>query len=159
MDRIPARHRKTARNAMVASAGLGPLGAFITAADIASIAAIWGACLVQVASDEYRDLDKETAIDICKTALLGMGGYYAGCKAATKAFLLIPFAGIFIGMGISSVANVIFTYRFVLTLCTIFQNEGGKLDLDSLGENIKAMFRGNGLLADAKDIVDIWGDW
>jgi len=53
-------------------------------------------------------LNKEEAKKICTTALLGMGGYYAGCKTATKLFHLIPGAGMLLACGISSLANIVF---------------------------------------------------
>ena len=155
-QKIPYKHRATTQAALIASAGCGPLGAFFGAFDVAAIAGIWGTCLFAIAHDEGRNLNKNTAIDICKAALLGMGGYYAGCKLATKAFLLIPFAGIFTAMGASAVTNILFTYRFALTLCTIFAEQGRSLDFSNLADNIKAMFKGNGLVSDARDIVDIW---
>ena len=154
LSRIPEQHRKAARIAIAASAACGPVGAFNSVADIASIAGIWGTCLCSIASKEGWGLDKETAIDVCKSALLGMSAYYVGCKTATRFFLLIPGAGLFAAMGISALTNVVFTYRFVLTVSGVFA-ENGSLRLETLSENIKAMFKGNGALNDVKDITDI----
>ncbi len=158
VERIPYRHREATRIALIAAAGAGPVGAFFTAADVASIAGIWGACLYSVAENEGCSLDKDTAIGICKSALLGMSAYYVGCKTATKFFLLIPGAGIIAAMGVSSMTNIIFTYRFVLTLCTIFSENKNHLNLENLEDNIKSMFKGNGALKDIKDIIDIYID-
>ena len=152
---IPDKHREAAKVAMLASCGAGPLGALTSVGDIAAIAGIWGACLYTVADTEGCKLDKDTAVSICKSALLGIGGYYAGCKAATKLFWLIPGAGILIGMGVSSVANVLFTYRFLLTLCNVFTEKRDGIDIRRLGDNIKSTFYGNGVWSDGADIIDI----
>ena len=153
---IPKKHHETTRVALIAAAGLGPLGAFTTVADVAAIAGVWTGCLVSIAYDEGIKLDKDAALKICKSSLLGMGGYYAGCKTATKFFHLIPGAGTLTAMGVSALANILFTYRFVLTLCSIFRNKGKNFDADTLVENIVGMFHGNGILNDAKEIVRIY---
>ena len=156
MSRIPYKHYDISRRALLSSAAAGPIGAFSTVGDIASIAGIWGTYLYVLASRENVDMSKETAIQICKTALLGMGGYYAGCKAATRAFNLIPFAGTIVAMGISALTNILFTYRFALTAYGIFDSKKGtQLNLKTLGADIKNMFRGNGMFDDAKTIVGI----
>lgn len=86
-----------------------------------------------------------------------MGGYYVGCKTATKIFLMIPGAGIFMAMGISSVTNILFTYRFALTICSMFGKKVvNNLELGELAENIKSMYAGNGIASDVRDIVSIY---
>lgn len=153
---IPYRYRSTAKTALLASAALGPVGAFSAGGDILAIAAIWGTCLISIASQEGCNLDKDTAIGICKSAFLGVSGYYVGCNVATKLFYFIPGAGIFAAIGASSLANVMFTYRFVLTLCNIFEKSGkNRLNFDKLADEIQAMFKGNGLISDTKDIISI----
>lgn len=154
--RIPRKYRSATQKALIAAAGAGPIGAFVTAADIASIAGIWGALLYSVAKEECYVLDKDVAVNVCKSALLGMGGYYAGCKIATKIFLFIPGAGLFAAMGVSAFANVLFTYRFALTLTTMFQSKGDSLELQELVTNIKNMYTGNGLVDDVLQIADIY---
>ena len=156
LNKIPDMHRSATQKALLAAGAAGPIGAFTTATDVASIAAIWGACLYSVAKKEGYQLDKETATGICKTALLGMSGYYVGCKTATKIFHLIPGAGTIMAMGVSSLTNIIFTYRYVLTLCNIFSEKKTSLKLEHLADNIKSMFRGNGAFKDGKDIIDIY---
>ncbi len=156
LKKIPQKHRGATKTALRAIAALGPIGAFSSVADIAAIATVWGSCLYSVAAKENCHLDKDTAVGICKSALLGLSGYYVGCKTATKFFWLIPGAGIFMAMGLSTLTNIIFTYRFVLTLCNIFTEKKNKVNIDNLADNIKAMFKGNGPLNDVKDIVDIF---
>ena len=154
--RIPGIHRGSAHTALVAAAGLGPLGSLSTVADIASIAGIWGAYLYSVASKEGYHLNKDDAVKICKSALLGMGGYYIGCKTATKIFWMIPGAGWLAAMGISSLTNILFTYRFALTVCAMFKSSYSALEAGELAENIKHMFAGNGIADDVREIIDIY---
>lgn len=152
--RIPKFYWDDVKLALRESAACGCVGAFSTAADVVSIATIWGYLLYSFASYERCTIDKDTAVDICKSALLGMGGYYAGCQVATKAFMFIPGAGIPLAMGCSSVTNILFTYRFALTLCSIFCRKGESgLNLEELVGNIKNMFTGNGIVDDVSQIV------
>ncbi len=155
---IPYQHRNATRVALIASAGLGPMGALSAGGDILAVGGIWSACLVSIAAKEGCNMDKDTAIGICKSAALGVSGYYAGCKLATNLFLLIPGAGILAAMGASSVANIIFTYRFVLTLCRVFDkiSVNKSLTIDKIADEVKAMFNGNGFVSDVKDIVSIY---
>lgn len=154
--RISYKFRENAQIALIAAAGVGPLGSLSSVADIASIAGIWGTYLYSVASSEGYHMDSDSAVNICKAALLGMGGYYVGCKTATRMFWLIPGAGWLAAMGVSSIANILFTYRFALTVCTMFETKGKGLAVEELAENIKSMFGGNGILDDVKEIVDIY---
>lgn len=154
--RIPCNHRGKAQIALIAAASLGPIGSISSAADIASIAGIWGTYLYSVASKEGYSIDKDAAVKICKSALLGLGGYYVGCKTATKFFWLIPGAGWVAAMGISSLTNILFTYRFALTVCSMFNSSGEALEIGEISENIKQMFAGNGIADDIREIVDIY---
>lgn len=117
---IPYDLRLDVKLAIAETGFLGPIGAFSSGADVASVAGWWGYLLVQYSKYYGIHLDKETAKKICSTALLGMGGYYLGCKTATKLFHLIPGAGTITAMGISSLQNIIFTYRFAITTVFLF---------------------------------------
>ena len=154
--RIPSKYRGGAQIALIAAASVGPLGSLSSVADIASIAGIWGTYLYGVGLGEGYSLDKDGAVKICKAALLCMGGYYVGCKTATKIFWLIPGAGWLAAMGVSALANILFTYRFALTVCTVFDNRNVNLDAGELAENIKNMFTGNGIADDVREIIDIY---
>lgn len=152
---IPLQLRWDVKFAIAEAAALGPIGAFSSVADVASIAGFWGYLLVQYARYYGATLDKVLAERICSTALLGMGGYYLGCKTATKLFHLIPGAGSIMAMGISSMTNIIFTYRFAITLTRIFSK--GSVDYATLADSIKYMFAGTatGILS-VKDIVELY---
>lgn len=152
---IPLQLRWDVKFAIAEAAAMGPIGAFSSVADVASIASLWGYLLFQYARYYGAALDKVSAEKICSTALLGMGGYYLGCKTATKLFLLIPGAGFIMAMGISSMTNIIFTYRFAITLTRIFNK--GSVDYATLADSIKYMFAGTatGILS-VKDIVELY---
>lgn len=155
--RIPKYYWDATQTALIAAAGLGPIGALFTAADVAAIAGIWGTYLYFIAKEEGYGMDKDSAINICKSALLGMSGYYVGCKTATKFFLLIPGAGWLVAMGISALTNILFTYRFALTVCTMFETRGRQsLEVGELAENIKRMYAGNGIGDDVRQIIAIY---
>lgn len=152
---IPYELRDDTKLAIIETGLLGPLGAFSTVADVASIAVWWGFLLVEYTSHYGGQIGKEEAKKICSSALIGMGGYYTGCKMATKFFHFIPGAGTLMAMGISSLTNMIFTYRFSVALARIFK--AGNVDLDSLADSIKVVFAGtgNGIL-NIRDIVDLY---
>lgn len=155
LKQIPPQYRGAAKAAIIASGTAGPLGVLPGPADITAISGIWSTCLVAISCKAGVSLDKDTAVRLCKSALLGMGAYYIGCKTATRFFSYIPGAGIFAGMGVSALTNIIFTYRFVLTVSTIFEENGKNVNIEELVENIKTMFKGNGALHDIRDIVSI----
>ena len=156
MSTIPDKYRNVTKTALIAAAGCGPIGAFSSIADIATISGIWGAYLYNIARIECIVLDKDSAVQICKSALLGMAGYYAGCKTSAKLFNIIPGAGMLIGASIGALTNVLFTYHFALTVCKIFMEQGRALNIARLAENIRCIYRGNGITRDVKDIATIW---
>ena len=149
---IPSALRADVKLAVFEAGILGPIGAFSSIADVASIAGWWGFLLVQYSKYYGIQLDLEAAKKVCSTALLGMGGYYLGCKTATKLFHLIPGAGTLAAMGISSLQNVIFTYRFAVTLTRIFRE--GTVSFDTLSNSIIGMFAGTG--AGFLSVKNIW---
>lgn len=135
---IPYELKDDVKLAIAETGLLGPIGAFSTVADVASIAGWWGYLLVQYCRHYSYSLDEDTAVNICTSALLGMGGYYLGCKTASKLFHLIPGAGTVIAMGMSSLQNVIFTYRFAVALTQIFGQ--GRVNIDRLSDAVLCMF-------------------
>ena len=156
MSNLPSKYSGITKKALIAAAGCGPLGVFSGAADMAAIAGIWGTYLYSAARMEQVEMSKETAVEICKTVLLGAAGYYAGCAMANRVMIFIPGAGILMGMGVSSLANVLFTYRFALTVTLILSRHGASLKGMDLAGEIKSMFRGNGMVSDVKEIALLW---
>ena len=153
---IPRELREEVKLAISETGLLGSIGSFSSIADVAAIAGWWGYLLVKYAKYYVgKSIDKEAAKKICSTAILGMGGYYAGCKAATRLFHMIPGAGTLIACGVSGVTNMVFTYRFAVTLTKIFT--AGKVDFNTLAKSIPVIFAGtgNGVL-NLKDIVCLY---
>ena len=158
MNTIPAKYTGATKKALIAAAGCGPLGAFSGVADLAAITGVWGTFLYTIARRENVEMNKETAAQICKSVLLGAAGYYAGCKMASRLFSFIPGAGTLLGMGISALTNILFTYRFALTVCTVFSSDKGKTKTARLAKEILSAFRGNGTIRDVKEIVVLWAN-
>ena len=152
---IPCALRSDVKLAILETGLLGPIGAFSTVADVASIGGWWGYLLVKYSKYYGMEMDKEAAKKICSTAILGMGGYYLGCKTATRLFHMIPGAGTIAAMGMSALQNIIFTYRFAVTLSRIFAK--GNVNVDTLVDAIKCMFAGTGMgLMSVKDIAGLY---
>ena len=154
---IPKNMREDVKFAILEAGAFGPIGAFSTAADVGAIATVWGYLLFKYTKHYGYKLENDDAVKICTTALLGLGGYYAGCKMATKLFHIIPGAGTLLAMGISSLANVIFTYRFALALTRIFQSP--KIDIKNLAKTIITVFAGTiNAVQNVIDIIDLFLD-
>lgn len=156
MSTLPTNYNGITKKALIAAAGCGPLGMVSGAADMAAIAGIWGAYLYSAARMEHVEMSRETAVQVCKTVLLGAAGYYAGCKMANRVLFFIPAAGPLLGMGVSALANVLFTYRFALTVSLVLARHGASLKGRDLAGEIMSMFRGNGTMSDMKDIALLW---
>ena len=151
---IPEALKKDVKLTILETGAMGTIGVFSSAADVMSIAGSWGYLLMRYARYYRYTIDLEMAKKLCVTVLLGMGGYYFGCKTATRLFHIIPGAGTLAAMGISSLQNVIFTYRFAVTLTCVFS--AGCVKLDTLADSIKCMFASSnqGLLS-VKEIVGL----
>lgn len=156
MNTLPTKYRGITKKALAAAAGCGPLGVLSGAADMAAIAGIWGTYLYSAARMEQVEMSRETAVQICKTVLLGAAGYYAGCTMANRILVFIPCAGPLLGMGVSSLANVLFTYRFALTVSQVLSRGKANTKVMQLAGEIKSMFRGNGAVRDMKEIALLW---
>ena len=129
---------------------------FFTAADVGGLATTWGTCFYALATNRGLDIDKEVAIEIAKSTILGAGAYYVGCKTATKFFNLIPGAGTLVAMGVSSLTNIVFTYRFALSLSEALDLEKSqRKKWENISNRILSTFVGNGAKKDVVDICDI----
>lgn len=156
MNTLPDKYHNITKIAMTGAAACGPLGAFSSVADIATISGIWGTFLYAASQLDGIAMSKEAALQVCKTVLIGSGGYYSGCKFATRLFNLIPGAGTLVGMSISSLANILFTYRFALTVALVLSNYHATKGLSGIASEMKTMFRGNGMIHDVTDIVHLY---
>ena len=135
---IPKELRPITKKILTAVGMAGTIGAFSTAADVATIAGSWGTLMVTYAKYYGLSLDEESATKLATTTILGLRGYYAGCKLAAKMFHLIPGLGTIAAMGISSFQNMVFTYRFATILVRLFSKK--YVEWDSLALSIKNMF-------------------
>lgn len=131
LKEIPYEYRDYTALALIASAGFGPIGSISTAADVASIGGVWGTLTYKMVKESGVYMDKEAAKKLSVSVLTGVLGYYGGCKMATRLFHMIPGAGTLMAMGVSSLANILFTYRYALVLSTILE-EG--ISLDSIAD-------------------------
>ena len=67
-------------------------------------------------------------------------------------------AGTLLGMGISALTNILFTYRFALTICTVFSGNSAAAKTSQWAVEIVSAFRGNGTLRDVKEIAVLWAN-
>lgn len=156
MKKIMETDKKAVRFWLYESAAYGPAGAFFTAVDVGGLALVWGGLFYTLTSNRGLSIDKNLATEICKSTILGAGAYYVGCKTATKFFHLIPLAGTLAAMGISALTNIVFTYRFALSLSEALETDESKRnDWKNISNRILSSFVGNGAKSDVADICDI----
>lgn len=124
---IPSRYKDIVSTGVIASIAVGPLGAF-GAWDAGGIGAIWTTMFVSIANKAGHELDNDYVKKFIASAVTGGAAYYAGCKAATWLFHLIPGAGTLLAMGISSAMNGVFTLKFGSAVANSF--EKGDFDVD-----------------------------
>lgn len=125
VKRIPSQYRSIVKTALIAAAGVAPLGLF-GALDAAGIGAVWTTMLVAIKNKSGSTITADPK-RICIGVASGIARYYIGCKAATFAAFLIPgvgpFAAIAAAIGISAVCNIYFTYSFAATLIELFDKQ------------------------------------
>lgn len=161
MDRnsmIPEKYRSDVHKALIAVAAIGPIG-LLGDLDAVAVTAAWSGLLTAMFMDANAHLDKETAKKLTLAVLAAAGGYYAGCKLATKLFLLVPGAGLIIGAGASAIANVVFTYRFAWVIAKMLEEDriSSKNILGISGDVAKMMTMGGGItLSGVRDIVALY---
>lgn len=151
VNQIPGELRETVKKVLIRTGALGTLGPYSSAVDIASIALCWGELLVKFSQHYGYSMNLENAKRICTSVVMGISGYIVGSRVASKAFMAIPGAGLIIASGISSLENLVFTYRFATVLLTIFENNN--INFNTIAETVKTMFSGR--YSRMKNIVDI----
>lgn len=124
-DKIPSQYVPIVKKALIAAAGVSPLGLFGNI-DAVGVGAVWATMFLAIRKKAGSSLGADPK-RICVGAASGIARYYIGCKAATFAFFLIPgvgpFAAIAAGIGISGVCNIYFTYSFAGTLIELFEKQ------------------------------------
>ena len=122
MARIPYSYRSIVKTALVAAAGVSPLG-ILGALDTVGVGAVWTTMFIAIRNKAGSSLGADPK-RICVGVASGIARYYLGCKAATYAFFLVPGVGPFVAVaaaiGISAVCNIYFTYSFAATLIELF---------------------------------------
>lgn len=122
MKRIPYSYTSIVKKALVAAAGVSPLG-LLGSLDAVGVGAVWTTMFIAIRNKAGSSLGADPK-RICVGVASGIARYYLGCKAATYAFFLVPGVGPFIAvasaLGISAVCNIYFTYSFAATLVELF---------------------------------------
>jgi hypothetical protein len=122
-DRIPSQYVSIVKTALIAAAGVSPLGLF-GSLDTVGVGAVWATMFFAVRDKAGSTLGADPK-RICIGVASGIARYYIGCKAATFAFFLVPgvgaFAAIAAAIGISGICNIYFTYSFAATLIELFE--------------------------------------
>lgn len=122
IKRIPYSYTSIVKTALIAAAGVAPLGIF-GALDTVGVGAVWTTMFLAIRDKAGNKLGADPK-RICVGVASGIARYYIGCKAATFAFFLVPgvgaFAAVAAAIGISAVCNIYFTYSFAATLIELF---------------------------------------
>jgi uncharacterized protein (DUF697 family) len=117
------RHYETIKTGVVAAGVAGPVGAIPGPLDALAIGGIWTIMLVSIAKKSGHQLSEAYVAKFVSIVSAGAVGYYGGCKVAGWLLNLIPGAGTLAAMGVSAVLNIIFTYKFGVTVADIFDRD------------------------------------
>lgn len=121
--KIPYSYISIVKKALIAAAGVSPLGLLGTL-DTVGVGAVWATMFIAIRNKSNSTLGADPK-RICVGVASGIARYYLGCKAATYAFFLMPGVGPFVAIaaaiGISAVCNIYFTYTFAVTAIELFE--------------------------------------
>lgn len=121
-NRIHYQFRSIVKTALIAAAGVSPLG-LLGGIDAVGVGAVWTTMFFALRNKSGTKMGTDPK-RICVAVASGIARYYIGCKAATYAFFLVPGVGPFVAvasaLGISAVCNIYFTYSFAATLIELF---------------------------------------
>ena len=117
---IPPRFVESVRNALTAAAAIGPAGLF-GGLDAVAVGAVWTTLFISIKDKSNSKLGSDPK-RICGGIAAGVAQYYVGCKIASWLCFLIPGVGPVIGVGVSSIVNVYFTYRFATVMIDLMNN-------------------------------------
>lgn len=109
---IQLKYRGIIQKGIATAAIAGPLGAVPGAWDAGAITAIWSTMFIAISKKSGHDLNNKFVAKFISTVGGGFCAYYAGCKIATWMFHLIPGAGTLLACGVSSLMNIVYTYKF-----------------------------------------------
>mgnify|MGYP007069908944 CR=1 FL=1 len=121
--KIPYSYVSIVKTALIAAAGVSPLG-LLGGIDAVGVGAVWTTMFLAIRNKSGSTLGADPK-RICVGAASGIARYYLGCKAATYAFFLVPgvgpFAAVAAAIGISAICNIYFTYAFAVTAIELFE--------------------------------------
>ncbi len=125
MGKIPYEYKSIVRNALIAAAGIAPLGFFGTL-DAVGVGGCWLTMFMAIrnkANTTFGNDPKRIALSVAT----GIGGYYIGCKVATFAVFCIPGLGplvaVVAALGISACCNIYFTYKFAVATIDLMNKQ------------------------------------
>lgn len=154
--RISYAYISIVKKALIAAAGVSPLGLFGNI-DAVGVGAVWATMFIAIRNKSGSTLGADPK-RICVGAASGIARYYLGTKAATYAFFLVPGVGPFVAVaaaiGISAVCNIYFTYTFAVTAIELFEKKDYS-DEDVINFFIKHLKK-LPTASEVKEIVEIY---
>lgn len=123
---IAEKYRQIVKNSTLAAGGIGVIGAFMPAADLAAMTTLWVKITLDIAEKSGHKLDQAYATKMVTAVLTGVAGYVGGSKILTWVLQGIPVANL-AGMGINAGLNALYTYRMGHALSSLFDK--GSFDM------------------------------
>jgi hypothetical protein len=123
MISIDEKYYGTVATAVASAAGVGVVGLFMPALDMAGVGATWTGMVIAIAAKSGHDLNAAAAAKVVAATLSAVSGYALGSKiltwAATPLVLTFPVAGIPSVVAVNAALNGLFTLK--LGVATINQ--------------------------------------
>ena len=158
MERLERNYWPMMKVAIAAAAAAGPLGSLTGPADMIAVTGIWTTLLISMMNKAECKISPKNAKTIATAVATGAVSYYVGCKVASWMFYLIPFAGVAGAIGISTAANILFTYRFGLSIASMIEkNIVDCRDKSLLLEIATPLFRKLPSIGELREIKTIYG--
>lgn len=155
-DNIPAKYHGIVKNALIAASAAGPLGVVSGPADTIAIAGIWSTMFFSIRNKSGKSFGNDPS-RITSGVAAGIVKYYIGCKLASYACFLIPGAGVFAGMSLSTLCNIYFTYNFASILIELMDTKSEYSDDDIIREII-SLLKKTPTVEEVKEIVQIYSN-
>jgi uncharacterized protein (DUF697 family) len=111
---------------------VGVPGAFSFGLDVSVMAGIWSTMLMEIAKRSGRKVSQDFGVKLVTGVLAGVAAYVGGSKLAMKLLHLIPGAGTLAAIGVNSLLNLFFTWRFGNAMAKLF--ERGAFDAEDFGD-------------------------
>lgn len=155
---IPEKFIPMVRNALTAAAAIGPAGLF-GGIDTVAVGAVWTTLFIAIKGKSDYKLGTNPK-RICAGVAAGVASYYIGCKIASWLCFIIPGVGPVIGVGVSSIVNVYFTYRFAKLLIELMNDRSAFTSSDDkIIERLTSMIARFPSTNEVKQIWNIYRTW